>query len=404
MSMPSLVYVLGLSGAVHIVNYYRDTVDHLGFPGKRRSSHRNGLEAVRARRNYHGLGLISLSTSDVVPIRKFGLFSAIGVVFTLTLIFTLHSRALSLWPPKNFNTARRREWGVQRTLHGILEANRHVSSCGDMVWSPSTCLILMLIAAIGLPKMKTSVQLIKLFDKRARSSPTTPGWKSTWGNWSPWKCWSGSSPMRCGCRNWRMSTATRHDDQEESEHQPHELASERYALNFLERMELTEYIRRSVDAHFGPGHGDITGKAMMASTFVPTPPAAGGSTMSSTRRGAYSRQLAGYRDDIYKSDCYRVDPDSGAEIWRLSLRLSGLADVDYGRFVQELKKAIEPVMSAYKIRREILVGIGSHSQRFWLSRRITCCTLACPLGNRISPTRCSSNTKSEVAGRVRYQD
>ena len=31
LSMPSMVYVLGLSGAAHIINYYRDAVDHHGL-------------------------------------------------------------------------------------------------------------------------------------------------------------------------------------------------------------------------------------------------------------------------------------------------------------------------------------------------------------------------------------
>ena len=49
MSMPSLVYVLGLSGAVHIVNYYRDTVDKEGFPAapKRHSRSDGSLAPLR---------------------------------------------------------------------------------------------------------------------------------------------------------------------------------------------------------------------------------------------------------------------------------------------------------------------------------------------------------------------
>ena len=33
MSMPSMVYVLAISGAVHLINYYREEVDHHGVVG-----------------------------------------------------------------------------------------------------------------------------------------------------------------------------------------------------------------------------------------------------------------------------------------------------------------------------------------------------------------------------------
>ena len=54
MSMPSLVYVLGLSGAVHIVNYYRDTVFSEGYPGSPEQAHARGVEAMYAGCPHHG--------------------------------------------------------------------------------------------------------------------------------------------------------------------------------------------------------------------------------------------------------------------------------------------------------------------------------------------------------------
>ena len=33
MSMPAVIYVLGLSGAIHLINYYRDAVKHGGMNG-----------------------------------------------------------------------------------------------------------------------------------------------------------------------------------------------------------------------------------------------------------------------------------------------------------------------------------------------------------------------------------
>ena len=41
-------------------------------------------------------------------------------------------------------------------------------------------------------------------------------------------------------------------------------------------------------------------------------------------------------------------------MWRISLRLGALNDIDYGTFVDELKRTIEPVLSAHYFRQQIL--------------------------------------------------
>ena len=44
MSMPSLVYVLAMSGALHLVNYYRETVEEAGLGRRARQDAQVGLE------------------------------------------------------------------------------------------------------------------------------------------------------------------------------------------------------------------------------------------------------------------------------------------------------------------------------------------------------------------------
>src|SRR5690606_16132108 len=46
------------------------------------------------------VGLASLYISDLVPIRKFGVFSAIAVMTSLLWLFLLLPAALQLWPLK----------------------------------------------------------------------------------------------------------------------------------------------------------------------------------------------------------------------------------------------------------------------------------------------------------------
>jgi hypothetical protein len=52
---------------------------------------------------------------------------------------------------------------------------------------------------------------------------------------------------------------------------------------------------------------------------------------------------------------YSRDPNyPNREMWRVSLRLAALADINYGDFVSDLKKVVEPIMSAYRYRTDIL--------------------------------------------------
>jgi hypothetical protein len=100
MSMPSLVYVLGLSGAVHIVNYYRDAVEEHGVEGAAGRALAHGWKPCTLAAFTTALGLLSLNTSNILPIRNFGFYSAVGVMATLILLFTFLPSALQLWPPR----------------------------------------------------------------------------------------------------------------------------------------------------------------------------------------------------------------------------------------------------------------------------------------------------------------
>ncbi len=352
MSMPSLVYVLGLSGAVHIANYYRDTVDTDGFPGNPGKALAHGWKPCTLAAITTALGLVSLVNSEIVPIRKFGFFSAVGVVFTLTLLFTFLPAALSLWPPRNFGTKNKNEgWGMAEYVTafwrrvGLFCVRRH-----GLV--TVVCLLAMLLAAFGLPRIKTSVQLLKLFDQHNKIIADYSWLETHLGKLVPMEVLIRVDPALM-----RSAELDANPDDDVAAPAANE-GDEKFRLNFLERMEIAESVRTQIDRQFGVGRGDITGTAMLASTFVPPLPGPGGGFRAASERGAFSRQLADYREDIQKSDYFRVDDDQ-SELWRVSLRLGALNDVDYGAFIGQLKKAVEPVMTSYVFRDSILRAIDA---------------------------------------------
>ena len=80
LSMPSLVYVLAISGAVHFINYYQDAVREGGLKGSTERAVIHALKPAVLCSLTTAFGLLSLCSSELVPIRKFGLYSSSGVM------------------------------------------------------------------------------------------------------------------------------------------------------------------------------------------------------------------------------------------------------------------------------------------------------------------------------------
>src|SRR5262245_33938304 len=98
MSMPSMIYVLTISGAVHLVNYYRDAVHEEGLDGAPERALSHGWKPALLCNVTTGIGLASLCTADIEPIRKFGVYSAAAVAVMLVFLFLLLPAALQMWP------------------------------------------------------------------------------------------------------------------------------------------------------------------------------------------------------------------------------------------------------------------------------------------------------------------
>jgi predicted RND superfamily exporter protein len=340
MSMPSLVYVLGLSGAVHIINYYRDTVIESGFPGDPEEAVRQGFSPCFLAAFTTAIGLVSLTASDIIPIRKFGIFSALGVMFTLTLMFSFLPSVLSLWPPRSFalEAEKRRahphsDWATRLWIRfaQLIVRHHYAFVIG--------CTVLMIVLGYAIREINTSVQLLKLFDPRHKLIQDYAWVESNLGKLVPME-------LVVRVPESEMRVREFDDDAQSAER-------ERFELSFLERMEITEHIRRTVEEYFGEEASGVTGKAMLASTFVPLLPEPGGSVTQAAARSAFSRRLADRREDLVASDFFQIDQERN-ELWRISLRLGALNDVDYGTFVSSLKAAVEPVVGAYHYRKKIL--------------------------------------------------
>ena len=347
MSMPSLVYVLGLSGAVHIINYYGESVSEVGLRRAADEAIKLGWKPCTLAALTTSLGLMSLYASNILPIRKFGLFSAIGVMATLFLLFTYLPAALQTWPPRRFRKgSASHTTSTQRIVEGFWMRLGEVVVKHNVVVA-ILCLISMLTVGFGLTRINTDVQLLKMFDSQATIIGDYKWLEQHLGKLVPMELVVRVEP--------KMIQSSESDgDQDRS-------TSQTFPLTFLERMEITTAIANVLENRLGDGGDKTVGQPMMAATFTQElpPPGAGGRTAA--LRGAYDRQLLSHRSELFNSDFLRIDNDDASELWRISLRLGALNDIDYGVFVDDLKQAIEPVLAAYQAREKILQALASQS-------------------------------------------
>ena len=173
-TMVPLVYVTAVSGAIHLSNYYLDAIEHTSLreaPGKAVSQAAVPLVLAASTT---ALGLLSLGYSDLNPIRMFGVFSAVGVVLGSLAHFLVLPAALAVWTPS-------RSWRGSHAGSAVQDGRSHLAlwpKLGNWVTThPQIVLTVFLAAAIagllGLPRTRTSIQMMRLFSPRTAVIPMT---------------------------------------------------------------------------------------------------------------------------------------------------------------------------------------------------------------------------------------
>jgi predicted RND superfamily exporter protein len=375
LSMPSLVYVLGLSGAIHVINYYRDEVRMGGERGAAGRALRHALIPCTLAAVTTAIGLGSLYTSNLKPISNFGLYSAIGVIATLAILFSYLPAALEVFAPKFIDKkkpAKKKTVKPPASGVGVTEPNpdaafpistnielsawwaafgRFIS--GNYRTVSITCLVVLMIASLGLFNIKTSVQLLKLFDSDARILRDYAWLEDNFGKLVPMEIVVRMPPEMQHDFVSPASLAAKAERGEPS------ATEEAISLDLLERIEAVSRIRIAVTRTLGEeGTGEV-GQASSMDTFLP--PLPGVSRGWDSVRSTMRRRMGESKDEMLKSDFVKIEehgPLAGSEMWRLSLRVSALSDNDYGLFINDLRNVVSPVIEAYRTRAALLTALS----------------------------------------------
>jgi uncharacterized protein len=332
LTMPSLVYVATTSGAIHLANYYRDQLAETGVQeGAAGRAVHHALLPLSLATGTTAVGLATLAVSELVPIKMFGIFSAIGVAVSFVILITFMPAALELFPPrlKLGKLANGEDDGGWRPIEQSpwWRVGQWITRYHGLV--ATTCLLVMAGFAYGMTRVESSVQLMRLFSPQARIRLDYAWLEDRLGPLVPMEILIRIDQQTCD-------------------------------LNFLERMELVGEIQREI------GGLDEVGSSLSTVTFGRSLDIGGGGEGmggaavrafglgARTRRSVLNRRLMAHRHEFLAGDYLREakqTPDGDPidqELWRISARVSATKEVDYALFKADLQKKIDPILAALK--------------------------------------------------------
>jgi hypothetical protein len=299
--MPGLVFVLAVSAGVHLSRYYKNVARDPAVDRKTitRRAIQYGKKPCVLAAITTVIGLLSLSVSQMIPIRNFSLLTSAAVSITTVLLFAMLPFGMDL---KN---RRRDRIGIDLQKPPPERLPRWLSAqlgaySGLIV---AAFFVMLTWLAFGAVSLKSSVDLRALFRKDSRILRDYSWLERNVG----------------GQVSVEILVAFDAADQ----------------TPLLKQLELVRDTQVLV-------HGmEEIGGTLSAATFFPAIPRSGG-VRRTALRSVLSRRVNDSLARFSEGKLYTTD--NGREIWRISARLSALDDTDYGEFLELLRGRVDPLV------------------------------------------------------------
>ena len=357
LSMPSLLYILAISGSIHLINYYRDEVIERGVKDAEGRAIAHGWKPTLLCNVTTGIGMASLASAEILPIRKFGIYSAWGVMAMLIILFFYLPAALHYWPLKLKAKPEKKEEHAPSGIEQLLDKGwmRFGSWVIRNHYAVGTaCILLTIFVGFGLARMRTNIDLMKLFHPQARILKDYQYLEEKLGKLVPMEIVLRFTPQAQGSIAQAGTKA---------ESQPARNDADRFQqLTFLERMESVNMVQKAIEKQFGAEGANVVGRSMSAVTFAPTMVTEVEGLSNFAKRSGLNSRLEGSRKALESSGFYRAESKDDEELWRVSLRVAAFQNVDYGAFVKDIQQTVEPVVAAHSARAEVLAKVVQKRQ------------------------------------------
>jgi len=303
--LPILLMVIFVSSAVHLINYYQEAAKESGPAAACALAVAMGWFPCLLAVLTTAIGLGSLALSGTLPVREFGIYSAIGTSMTLVVLLLVLPGAMHLAPhvpSKSEDSAEACPAGNVASRWSWDPLALFIERRGTLVLA--AFLAITMVCGVGLTRLRGSVQLTDYLSDASRTAEDYRWFQQTIGPLLPVEI---------------------------------VIAFDRDCpLSAVERLDLVRDVGRAVESMPGP-----TASVSLAA-FLPDPGRPGGSR-TRIRRGILNRRLEARTEALALASPYLARAND-QELWRINARLQGLDGQRYEETLAELEDAVEPVV------------------------------------------------------------
>lgn len=175
--LPPLVQVLTVSGGIHLMNYYLNSVKRMPPREAAIECFRQGWLPTTLSLGTTAIGTASLMVSGLEPIRLFGIYGTVGVLLTLAAVLTAIPCSMYVFgrASRQGNSLKSAAAG-ESSPHEFLPAHERRTAWHGLTWILQNfnlaSLVLLIgvmgLASAGLPWLKTSVRIETLYESKSR--------------------------------------------------------------------------------------------------------------------------------------------------------------------------------------------------------------------------------------------
>jgi predicted RND superfamily exporter protein len=382
LSMPALIYVLAMSGAIHLINYYHDAIREEGLDLAPERAVRHAWSPCFFANLTTALGLVSLYTSHLIPIAKFGIYSALGVMLQLLLLFYYLPTLLHFYPSHKIAAERTLNIKNDSPMQTIW---RFWGSLMIRLAIPVSllCLCVMMFFGYEMTQIKTSVKMMRFFSGDSEIIHHYTWLEEHLGPLVPMEVVVRFDNERCKQMNTleRLRLITEIDEALRSQlgddiggvmsaetmtpplpkvkpgqrKGTSQIVREK-AINFAldkGRNELRDYI--SVEGNRSLRTGDPQYQKTLTQLGIAGADAerlcsVGIDDTKKLVNSPADREVGNISPEeflAYKDKAVKWEREHGTDLWRISLRVWSLKkDIDYSQFIQDVKNVVEPITAA----------------------------------------------------------
>ncbi len=329
----SLVFVLTISGSLHLLNYYKDHMETKGKKGAVMSAIKCAALPCTLACLTTIMGLYSLTSSSIIPIKNFGIFSSFSLFFGTVFFFVfigsiLEEFPIKRWSVNNISEEEKKPNKIKSALDWCMSL---LSKSIDGLWKTLPKFVrhyrihillvsfyALFMTAYYLPRLDTTITFHGMFKKDAPVIQNYDFLENHFG---------GLVPVEIVVSIPKKDNA---------------------GITWLNQLDLLDQIDRKV---WDMPETDCTLSALTFIPYLPDPQARGARAVS--ERSVFEKMMDNQADQLKKSCLFdnqdlKEDQIYGAVPayrWRISLRVCANKQIVYGEFLPKLQKELDKTIA-----------------------------------------------------------